>query len=90
MKLKNKSKFSQDEIILCKMIKSTYPWAKYIFLDEPEYIVFTEERPTLNEGQFWVSPASLAKIIPDIFFPTIASLELYVVDNIIALDDTES
>ena len=90
MKLKNKSKFSQNEIMLCQMIKKTYPWAKYIFLDEPEYIVFTEERPTLDEGQFWVSPTSLAKIIPDIFFPNITSFELYVVDDIIALDDTES
>ena len=90
MKLKNKSKFSQDEIMFCQMIKKAYHWAKYIFLDEPGYIVFTEEQPTLDEGQFWVRPASLTKIIPDIVFPNIASLELYAVDDIIALDDTES
>lgn len=90
MELKYEPKFSQDEITLCQMIKKTFPWAKHIFLDEPGYILFTEEQPILDEEQFWVSPASRGKVLPAIFFPHITSFESYVIDDIIASDDTKS
>lgn len=90
MELNNLPKFSQDEITLCRLVKKTFPWAKYIYLDDFGYIRFTEEQPILEEGQFWILPTSRGKTLPADFFPHIVSFESYVIDDIIASNDTKS
>lgn len=90
MKFSNFPKFSQDEITLCKIFKNTFPWAKYIFLDELGYIRLTEGQPILDEGQFLLFPNIRGKTLPAELFPHVVSFESYDIDDIIALDDAKS
>lgn len=90
MELNDIPKFTQDEITFCQLCKKTFPWVRYVSLDELGRIQLTEECPVLEDGELWVSPSSRGKNVPTDFLPSVKPFIAYSIDDIIALDDAKS